>query len=155
MILVTCEKCSLCIRIMGSAQEIDYLVGEHSDFWPDKFPCPQCEKPALGIFELEMNPNALGLFRVVDLNPQEAFAAFNGFGLPHELFCSAASLNSLLREQPIKRVAARDIPGTTRCRVDFFELWDGTLVYFGAGGEGAVVYRIVRPASYVEKVNAR
>jgi hypothetical protein len=153
MILIVCEECELCLRVMGDPKEISFLLGPESDLWPDKFVCPKCEKSMRGFLELEADPRVLNFVDLVDLNPQEAFAAMNGMGLPSEGQCSQETVSTLLREHPIRRIKAVDIPNTNRCRLDSLELWDGTQVYLAAGAEGAVVYRIVRPTSYVEKVD--
>jgi hypothetical protein len=153
MILVICQPCSLCMRIMGSSEQITHLVGEQSDYWPNKFPCPRCEKPCAGYLELSVDPRTLNQVELVELNAEEAFAAFNGLGFPKEGDCRTEVLEALLREQPVRKIAGRDVFGTTRCLVEYIELWDGTRLYFGAGSEGAVVYRIVKPQSYVRKID--
>jgi hypothetical protein len=89
-----------------------------------------------------------------DLTPHEAFAAFNGFGLPEEQDCALESVQKLLAEQPVRKVVGTSITGMRRTIIDSLELWDGTRVYFGAGAEGACIYRIVRPTMYAEKVIA-
>lgn len=158
MIIVTCLTCEIAIRVLPesvgdvrSVAEADQLVGEKSDFWPNKYPCPNCEQPALGIREVAADPRALRLLRMHDLTPQEAFAAFNGLGFPEEQQCSIAALQELLREQPIRRILGRDIGGAPTVHVDALELWDGTKVHLGAGSSGAVVYRIVRPPAYTKR----
>jgi len=153
MILVLCTDCSLAVRIMGDPEEIDSLVGESSELWPDKFPCPECERQVRAFLEADVDPQIGLVTRIVDLSPQEAFAAFNGLGLPDELNCTIQALTDLLKEQPIKKIAGRNILGSTRCTVTHLELEDGSKVYLGAGAGGACVYRIVRPQSHVERVD--
>lgn len=153
MILIVCESCQLCLRVMGSREEVQSLVGEDSSFWPDQYPCPRCEKLIYAVRELEADPRIFGLLTLVDVNAGEAFAALNGMGLPEEGDCRRGVLEDLLRTHPVKKLSGKDIPGTNRCRVDFIELWDNTRLYFAAGAEGAVVYRVVRPRSYVEKID--
>ena len=159
MIVVACLPCSLAIRIMplvmgdaSSCAELDMLVGHSSEFWPDKYPCPSCTQPATGVDELDVDQRVLQVMRLHDLTPQEAFAAFLGMGLPEEQRCSMSVLQELLREQPVRKVIGTDVEGAERTVVDALELWDGTKVHFGAGSDGAVVYRIVRPISYTERV---
>lgn len=155
MIVVPCFTCAFVIRVMPvrmgdatSEAEVDHLVGRSSDFWPAQFHCVRCGKPCRGMRESEADPRALSLMTLQDLTPQEAFAAFNGLGLPDEQKCSLEVVQVLLREQPIRRVVGRSIQGVERTLVDALELWDGSTVYFGAGGDGAVIYRITRPISY-------
>jgi hypothetical protein len=155
MMLIVCEPCSLCIRVMGDAEELTHLVGEKSDFWPDKYVCPACEKPCLGVLEIDADPKIYALLSLIDVNPEEAFKALHGMGLPHEGDCRSAVVDGLLRTQPIRKAKLKDIPHTHRCRVDWLELWDGTRLYFGAGAEGAVVYRVTKPTSHVEKIDGR
>lgn len=161
MIVVVCLPCSLVVRVMplnasspASTQELEQLVGTRSDFWPNRYPCPRCGANAQGMLERAADPNALALLKLQDLTPQEAFAAFNGCGFPDEQHCSMAAVQALLLEQPIRRVVGTDVRGAERIIVDHFELWDGSRVYFGSGGDGAVVYRITRPVSYTKKALA-
>jgi hypothetical protein len=153
MILIICEPCSICLRVMGDAEEIDHLVGEKSDFWPNKFVCPTCEKTCVGVKEIDADPQVLNLLSLMDLGPEDAFKAMHGMGLPHEGDCRAPVVDELLRTQPIRKVKTKEIPHTHRCRVDWLELWDGTRMYFGAGAEGAVVYRITKPVSHVKRLD--
>ncbi len=158
MILVLCLPCALAIRVMPtrvgdttSSDELETLVGRKSPYWPDKYPCPSCEKDARGIRETEADPRALALLKMRDLTPEEAFAAFNGLGFPDEQSCTFDEVQTLLKEQPVRRVVGRTIPLTERVVLDCLELWDGTKLHLGAGAEGAVVYRIARPHAYTAK----
>ena len=152
MILIICPQCAFAARVIGDDDEVDQLVGEGSDFWPDHFPCPRCGARARGVAELDVSVVELDHLRLRDLNPQEALAAFSGLGLPDEQLCTKALLETLLREQPIRRVGAQDIEGSKRCYLHHLELWDGTKIYFGAGSGGAIVYRVTNPLSYTERV---
>lgn len=159
MIVVVCTACALAVRIMPtnigdvrSTDEAGVLVGPESSFWPNKFPCPRCEKDATGMLERHADPRALALMTLRDLTPHEAFAAFNGLGFPEEQKCSIETLQELLREQPVRRVIGKDIVGAPTVHIDAIELWDGTRVHFGSGTSGAVVYRIVRPPAYAHHV---
>lgn len=159
MIVVVCLPCALAIRVLParsaealSNEELELLVGRKSEFWPDKYPCPRCEKPATGMREHEADPRVLLTIGIHDLTPQEAFAAFNGLGFPEEQSCTLPELQELLRAQPIRRVVGSNIPQSGRVVVDALELWDGTTVHLGAAVEGAIVYRIVRPQSYAAKL---
>jgi hypothetical protein len=53
----------------------------------------------------------------------------------------------------VKRVHGKDIQGTSRSIIDFLELGDGSKVYLAASAEGATVYRVAKPISYVEEVS--
>lgn len=153
MIVVICPRCALALRIIGGSEEVHELVGERSEFWPDRYPCPRCGSLAVGCLELEAPAIELERLRVRDLTPQEALAAFHDLGLPDEQVCNKALLECLLREQPIRRIGAKDIDGARRCYLHHIELWDGTKIFFGAGSGGAVVYRVAPPFSYADKVS--
>jgi hypothetical protein len=152
MIVIACAKCNLAIRVMPllaanrqSVLEVQQLVGKDSDFWPDRFPCPGCGKNTRGMFEAQADTKALRLMRFRDLTPIEAFHAFSGLGFPEEQRCSLAVVEALLLAQPVRKVRGTDVMGTERTIVDALELQDGTIIHFGAGAEGACIYRIVRP----------
>jgi hypothetical protein len=157
MILVVCLPCASAVRIMPASvadttsnEELEILVGRKSNYWPNKFPCWTCGGSATGMRETEADPRVLRLMVVHDLTPQEAFAVFNGCGFPEEQVCAFDVIEALLRAQPIRRVIGKDIPLSARAVIDSIELWDGTKLHFGAAVEGAIVYRIVRPHSYVQ-----
>lgn len=151
MIVVACSGCALALRVIGDPAEIHPLVGEQSEFWPNRYPCPRCGALAQGNVESALSASDLAHFKLVDLGPAELFAALNGLGLPNEKACSLAEIAALFKETPVRRVAGADIPGAERCVIHYFELWDGTRIYLGAAPEGAVVYRNVPPQSYLEK----
>ena len=150
MILIVCVKCCCALRVSGDSDEVHALVGQTSSFWPDKFRCYQCDGEAMGVLELAFQHRVP--ITIVEVSAQEAFAAIHGLGLPMEQQCKKEDLELLLREQPVKRVVGKDIVGSTRCMLDYFELWDGSKVYFGSAAEGAIIYKITRPHSYVKQV---
>lgn len=157
MILVVCLPCAYAIRVMAnvtdvlSATEVEQLVGRRSDFWPDRFPCVRCGKHAQGMREAEADPRVVEALELQDLTAQQAFAAFYGMGLPDEQRCSLESVQALLLENPVRKVHGKNVIGAERAIIDALELWDGTKLYFGAGAEGAVIYRTTRPVSYTAK----
>ncbi len=153
MIIVCCPQCRLALRVIGELLEVASLVGEQSEFWPDKYVCPRCEyKSAVGSVEKALSSEALVGYELRDLSTNELFAALNGLGLPDEGSCRLAKINELLKEKPVRKIEGFDIPGTDRCVLCRLVLWDGTRLYFGAGPEGAVIYRNVPPQSYAEKI---
>lgn len=153
MVIVVCLPCSTAFRVAGAPEELAHLVGEQSDFWPNKFPCPLCGVLTEGMRDSDIAEAARAALRFRELTPQEAFAAFHGLGLPEERPCTGGVVSELLRSSPVRRVVGKDIPGTTRFMLDHIELWDGTKLFFGAGREGAMVYKISKPQSYVDKIN--
>jgi hypothetical protein len=140
------------VTSMVSAQEVDQLLGKRSEYWPDKYTCPRCGGAAKGFLEREVDHRALEAMELRDLTPHEAFAALNGLGFPDEQKCSLETVQALMVEQPLRRIIGSNVTGSERTIVDCLELWDGSKVYFGAAAEGAIIYRITRPVSYVAKV---
>lgn len=156
MILIVCIPCKLAIRVLPSvidrSDQLETLVGRQSDFWPDKFECPQCQGTMRGMLEAQADVNALKLMRLKDLTPHEAFAAFNGLGFPDEQNCTLEALHELLREQPVRKLHGENVAGSTRSIIECIELWDGSKIYLGASPEGAVVYRTTTPVSAVKRL---
>jgi hypothetical protein len=162
MIVIICLPCDLALRVMptnagsvSSQRELEELVGPRSAFWPDQYPCPQCNAMMRGMHEQKADSRAMQSLNLKDLTPQEAFAAFNGCGFPDEQRCSFAVVDALLRETPVRCIIGKDVIGLERTVLDAIELWDGTRIHLGAGGDGAVVYRITRPISYTRKALAK
>lgn len=154
MIIIACTACGFAMRVETSDEmELSGLVGDLSDFYPDKYPCPGdgCKSMARAYTPAEISPRAAGQLRIVDVTPQEAFAALHGLGLPKERSCYLDDIRTMF-EVGVKKIAGKDLPGTTRCMVDHIELKDGTKIYLGASAEGATIYRVTRPVSYVENV---
>jgi len=127
----------------------ELLVGPDTEWWPDKFPCRKagCDGKAQVIESVE--PDALAAFDVVELTPQEAFAAFHGLGTPEEQECGVLAVEQAF-QKPIKRVRAWNIKGAGRAVIDFIEFDDGTRLYIGSSPHGATVYRIAKTHSYAE-----
>jgi hypothetical protein len=136
MRIFPCLLCRLALRVVGDAEEEARLLAPPAS----GFTCPGCEAPVSSSGDLD----ALSGMRVVDLTPEEAYAALHGLGLPEEQDCRAERVGLLLRERPVRRIVARDLPGTRRAVLERIELWDGTTLHLGAGPEGAVVFRIGR-----------
>lgn len=152
MMTILCSACSLGLRVNGDPEEAYHLVGPGSCYWPDKYTCFQCEGRAHGMPEQQVDLTILARMTVIDVSPQEAFAALNGMGVPTEKSCTKEDLNELFDVHRVKRVIGRNIVGTTRCIVDALELDDGTKVYLDASTEGATAYRVTRPHSYVKQL---
>jgi hypothetical protein len=139
MKLFACLVCRLALRIVGDAAEEARLLEPPAA----GFTCPGCDAPVAATAD----PEVLHAARVVDLTPEEAYAALHGLGLPEEQDCRADRVALLLRERPVRRVVARDLPGSRRAVLESIELWDGTLLHLGAAPEGAVVFRVSRRPS--------
>ena len=159
MIVVVCIPCAFAIRVMPvnaaqqhSTRELRELVGDLSEFWPDKFPCPRCEKPCTGMSEEFVDARVYPALTLRDLTPVEAFSAFKGCGLPEEQLCSINKVREVFSEHPVRKVTGSNVQGQEVAIIDAIELWDGTVLHFAAGPAGAVVYRVVRPADLASKV---
>jgi hypothetical protein len=131
--------------VRGAPEEINSLVGEASDVWPDGFTCPDCGRKCQGFLEEDVSESVYDLLRIRDLTPFEAFSALvAGVGLPEDRQCSGEVIRALLKEHPVRKVVGQDIPNTTRFNLDYLELFDGTKIFFGSSAHGAIVYRITR-----------
>ncbi len=151
MIVVPCAKCYAAVRVLGDASEVDRLVGEQSDFWPDQYPCLECGEVGRAHREVSVEAEALRRLRVRDLSAQDYFAALHGLGTPDEMTCDAVTVTEWLAKHGV-RVSARTASGTRRAVVDFLEIDGGVRIYFGSSPRGAVVYRIRRPIHHTKQV---
>lgn len=123
-----------------------------SDFWPDRYPCPRCDKTMRGLAESTVNPQVLKVIELRDLTPQEAFAAFSGLGFPDEHICTVEVLLELFKEQPVRKLHGVNVRGSNCSVIEYIELWDGSKVFLGSSPEGAVVYRVSRPRGTPERL---
>jgi len=154
MILVPCFSCLLAVRVMGEEMEVSSLIGQGSDFWPDKYTCIECEKNCAGLVEESLSVLDLAKFRVRDLSPTEMLAAQHGFGTPEETDCTSAAVQEQFKKK-LKNIAVKNLGGTTRSCIEYFEFVDGSRLYVASAPEGAVVYRITKPHSYVKSHDER
>jgi hypothetical protein len=152
---VVCSGCGEIYRVVQAstscASDVALLVGESSEFWPNKYVCPRCGAQATGMQEEEL-PRSMQTCTIIDLSPEELYAALHGLGLPSEQATTFLAVCELLSCACIVRVVGADVTGTGRCSIDYIQLDTGVKVYFGASREGAVIYRIVRPGSYASRV---
>jgi len=152
MFLVPCLRCNTAVRVIGDPVQIDLLIGDKSEYWPNKYVCVNCEQPCTAHHEMEVELDVLALMKMRELSPEEMLAAQMGLGTPDEMMCDAATVNDLLLHRRIKNVASYTVKGTTRCCLTVIELEDGVKLHFGSSAHGAVVYRISRPISYQQRV---
>ncbi len=143
--------CYTAIRVIGDPSQIVTLVGSNSEWWPNKYTCVVCDKLCEAIAESDAEPAALDKMKVRDLEPEEYYAALHGLGTPDEMTCDAATVRELLTK-PIKKIMGHTVPNTQRFLLEYLEVDGGVKLYFGAGAQGAVIYRIVRPTSYTDRV---
>jgi rubredoxin len=152
-LVVTCEGCGSIYRVMQQhdGADVDLIVGEHSEFWPNKYTCPRCGARAAGAHE-DALPRGFQTVSIIDLTAEELLAALYALGLPEERKTALADVQGRLTKNWIAHVVGHDVAQTGRCCIDYLEMADGTKIYLGASTHGAVVYRVVSPASYVKRV---
>ena len=145
MIVVVCLPCAVGYRVKGT--DTNTLLGPESDVWPHGFTCPNCSKTAQGYLEDELSEAMYRLLHIRDLTPIEGFSTLiAGVGLPEDRECNKEVIETLLRDYKIK-VSGKNVPNTSRFNIDYMELSDGTRIYFGSSGHGAIVYRISKERS--------
>ena len=149
-LVLLCGHCGAIYRCLDTEGAVDILVGNRSEFWPDKYLCPNCGGQITGQHE-EALPKGFHCDRAMDLRPQELLVAMLGMGLPEEHRTTIAEVSSLLLSSKIKSVRGSNIPNTTRCVLDYIELEDGTRIYTGASSHGATIYKITKPHNYTKK----
>lgn len=147
MISIVCIDCKKAIRVVGEVSEVDQLLGQRSEYWPDKYPCFSCGQLVMGYLTPEVSSVAFAELQVYDLPVTEAFAALNGLGLPEERTCCADVVVPLLESVGLK-VRGKEYRGLARYFIDELELPDGTRLFLGASPQGAAVYRVTKPHSY-------
>jgi hypothetical protein len=153
-LIIMCSGCGGVFRVMEADPLLGdcvQLIGTDSEWWPNKYVCPKCGAQATGADEMD-TPRSIQTSNIVDLTAIEAFSAFSGFGLPDERPSSVENLTEVLRSSSVKAVVGRNVPNTDRCVVERIDLANGVKIYFGASVHGAVVYRVVHPVSYAERV---
>lgn len=141
MITIVCSACGTAIRTSGEYDEVDVLLGEKSEWYPDKYPCPCCPAKAAMVDAIE--PAALKSLDLYEMTAQEAYGAFNGLGLPTERECGPLAVAEAFKS-PVKKINCELIKGTNRSVMRSIELEDGTRVYFGSSSYGATIYRIAK-----------
>lgn len=138
----------------GEEGEAELLLGRHSEFYPDSYPCFVCGHNVAHMVEV-VPAELFESMTFHDVSPQEALAAMNGLGLPSEHDCSATAVQQLFASQAVKRVVSRPIRNSHRCVVQYIEFENGTRAYFGASTHGATVYRVTPKHSYAKAQDAQ
>ena len=96
MIFIVCAVCKAGLRIgPGAPGESEGLFGEQSEYFPNSYPCFRCEMP-IAQFVPAVDSKSLQSIELFDVTPKEAFAAFNGLGIPGEQECSAAAVEKVI-----------------------------------------------------------
>lgn len=152
MIVIACLKCSMALRTSGDPAEVHTLLGQGSEWYPDKYPCPRDGCPGPAEYCMSIDSMAFSALEVHDVTPQEAFAALEGLGLPPERDCGETAVRAAL-EKKITGAGTRQIRGMSRTVIEWLEFEDGTRMYLASSAEGAVAYRLSKPFSYAEKTS--
>jgi hypothetical protein len=151
MLTIVCsmQECRTGLRIDGELEVMESLF-LRSDWHPDNYPCPRCGAPSSMIESI--SPMALQHLQMSDLSPQEAYAAFNGLGLPDEHDCGPTAVEQLLLNQKVVKVDAKLIKGSHRSVLRSIEFDNGTRMYLSSSPFGSTVYRIAPKRSFTEEV---
>jgi hypothetical protein len=152
MITLACLKCQVALRLSGEFDEMDFLVGMKSDWYPDRYPCPTGGCGGTMTLTDTIASVDLEKLRVHDLNPQEAFQAMHGMGLPKERECSAELVLKTLVGHLVTSVDIQDLRGSNRSVIHSLTLENGVRLYLGSSPFGAVVYRVAPPRSHVQEL---
>ena len=147
MIAVVCTACNHAVHVIGEVSEVDMLVGQRSDFWPDKYKCWDCGTNMEGFLTPEISAAVLNKLFIYELTAHEAFAAFMGLGLPQERVVEADTVLELFEKVGLK-VKGKSYRGEQRYFIDAIEFPNGMKLHLAASPHGAAVYRITKPHSY-------
>lgn len=152
MITLTCLHCHLALRTTGELQELDYLIGPRSEWFPNRYPCPRSGCNSQMIFSEALDSKILAALEIHDLSPQEVFQALNGMGLPNEKKCDLATVLEALNGQKIVGIDASEIRNAGRTVVRSITLEDGKRIYFGSAPQGAIIYRVAPSRSLAKEM---
>lgn len=147
MITIVCATCKHAICAVGEVSEVDLLIGQRSDFWPDKYKCWDCGKHMEGFLTPEISAAVLNELFIYELTAPETFAALMGLGLPQERVVETDTVLELFEKAGLK-VQGKSYRGEQRYFIDVIEFPNGMKLHLGASPQGAAVYRITKPHSY-------
>ena len=153
MIIIACKDCGTAVRITGEHAELEHLLGEYCDWYPNKYPCPSVGCGSCAEFQDAVAPAALRELTMYDLTPHEAYAAFHGLGLPEERDCNPTAVEKALVGKTIRAVHVALVRGSNRSVIYNLTTEDGAILSLGSSPFGAVVYRMSKTQSAVERVD--
>lgn len=145
--MTLCPSCGTVVRVFGEDADIDSIVGEQSQFWPNNYVCPKCGAASVAVRPNEVRPEMFTGIpgeTLFELTVQDMLMLQCGLGLPDERVCSAEAVRELFRTG-IKSVGCRQDTSGVRVLVDWIEVADGTRLFFGSSPSGAIVHRIRKP----------
>ena len=143
---ILCPSCTFGVRVTGSTEEIDGLLGPES---PRRgvYLCPNC---GTGCTRAPfVDSGLLATKHVRALTPFEAHLLLEGMGFPEERDCVAETVVNELATKRVTAVRAFTVPNTTRTVVHSLTMDDGTTLFLSGSAHGAIVYRIRKPNPYL------
>jgi hypothetical protein len=152
MITLVCPECFLGLRTVGEHDQVDLLVGTRSDWYPDRYPCPQVDCKGKMTLTDAIESMALTQLRLYDLTPHEVFAAIQGLGLPEERDCGREAVLKALVGHTIVAADVVQVRGLNRSILHSITLESGQRVYLAASPVGSSVYRIAGARSFTQEV---
>jgi hypothetical protein len=148
VIAIVCIACKKGIAITpGEDGEVEALFFSEGRV-ARELACPSCQATAL----THEDVSHLTADSYRELTAMEAHAAFSGLGFPGEADCGSSALEAALINKTIVGAVVRPIRGSHRCVLQQLQLSDGTSIFLSSSVQGAIVYRIARPESYVTEV---
>ncbi len=88
-----------------------------------------------------------------DLTPLEAFHAFSGLGFPEERDCGPTAVTQALLNGKVASLDTKLVRGSNRSVIYSLTMEDGTKLFLGSSPYGAMVYRLSKPQSAVERLH--
>ena len=143
--LYLCPDCYLAVRVIDDALDgsLTSLVGPGSQPWGQQHVCPHCDGQRMqGVLETELDQDLRKKLKVRDLEPSECYVLLSGGGMPEDKDASPLAVSDALLNSRVVSVDCYQLPNTTRTVVTRLVFDNGTRMYFGAGPQGAVVYRL-------------
>jgi hypothetical protein len=152
MITLACLECRLALRTSSEKHdEVNFLIGMYSEWYPDRYPCPRSECKGKMTLTDAIAADELEYLEMHDVTPQEAFQALQGMGLPSEKACTVEGVRAAFAQRVIELDVA-PVPGTQRVLLRSLKVEDGTRLFVASSPFGAVVYRIAPPRSVTREV---
>lgn len=149
MVTIVCLACKHAVSVVGDMTEVDMLLGQRSDFWPDKYKCWACGGAMGAVLTPQVSAAAYSQLNVYELSVQEAYAALMGLGMPAERAVDEHLVKELFEKEGLK-VKGKSYRGQQRFFIDEIEFPDGTRLHLAASPQGAAVYRVTKPHSYTK-----
>ena len=144
--ILSCTRCQRVYRSVGDPQQDEQLLGEKSDWWPDKYVCPVCDGVMFARKEADVMAEVLASPTLQHFPVEELYAAMSGLGLPEQRLTGPQSVRAVLEGKRIRSVSVQPAGTSSRSVLDRIVLDDGTVIYLASGSYGATVYRIRGPA---------